>query len=196
MFEGSLLHPGIDLGNQARRNTSIAGTDYSPLSLATRRFSAVNLSDELNPLGLSLACFSANPMIDLVFVHGLGGTSKGTWSWKRDIRNFWPSWLHEEVALSRFRIFTFGYSASPMGQSTSLSILDFAKDLLFRMKTYSGKEEDGAPIGKVRSNPRFSIVGNLPMWLISFQLSLLYIRWEAWLSKRYFYSRRHSSAKY
>lgn len=85
-----------------------------------------------------------------MFVHGLGGTSRGTWSWDRDPANFWPPWLGDDSELSRTRIFTFGYNAAFAGSYTSLSILDFAKDLLFRMKTYTGEhQQDEAQFGKV-----------------------------------------------
>ncbi len=47
-------------------------------------------------------------------------------------------------------MFTFGYNANFAGHSTSLNILDFAKDLLFRMKTHSGPYHPGDPlIGEV-----------------------------------------------
>lgn len=94
-----------------------------------------------------------DPILDLIFVHGLGGTSKGTWSWERDPVNFWPPWLGGDIELSKTRIFTFGYNASFSGQYTTFNILDFAKDLLFRIKTYSGEpqqdDEPSAAIGEV-----------------------------------------------
>lgn len=91
-----------------------------------------------------------SPTLDIIFLHGLGGTSRGTWSWERDPLNFWPPWLADDSELSRARILTFGYNAAITGQYTSLNILDFAKDLLFRMKTYSGDyQQDSAPIGEV-----------------------------------------------
>ncbi|XMA09563.1 hypothetical protein WAI453_002354 [Rhynchosporium graminicola] len=71
-----------------------------------------------DPDGLSLVHDCDAPLADLIFVHGLGGSSRKTWSFERDIKNFWPPWL------------------------------DFAKDLLFQAHTYShdDKEED-IPIG-------------------------------------------------
>ncbi|KAI0490672.1 hypothetical protein F4859DRAFT_520389 [Xylaria cf. heliscus] len=106
--------------------TDSSGTTYSvPSPLPT------------NPLGLTLVYSFREPVIDIIFVHGLGGTSVGTWSWNRDPVNFWPLWLGNDRDLSRSRIFTFGYDAGLTGNSTGLGILDFAKDLLLRMKTYS-----------------------------------------------------------
>ncbi|KAI9888851.1 MAG: hypothetical protein M1814_006201 [Vezdaea aestivalis] len=95
-------------------------------------------SSNPNPVGLTLIYTSPEPTLDLIFIHGLGGSSRGTWSWKRDPSNFWPSWLGNDAELSRSRIFTYGYDAGLTGPYTTLSILDFAKDLLLRMQTYSG----------------------------------------------------------
>ncbi|TGJ76415.1 hypothetical protein E0Z10_g10893 [Xylaria hypoxylon] len=101
----------------------------------------------INPLGLTMVYSFRDPVIDLVFVHGLGGTSVGTWSWNRDPVNFWPPWLGNDRDLSRSRIFTFGYDAGLTSGSSGLGILDFAKDLLFRMKTYSSGLGDQMEVG-------------------------------------------------
>jgi hypothetical protein len=103
--------------------------------------------------GLSLVHDCDNPIADFIFVHGLGGSSKKTWSYDRDVRNFWPPWLGSEVGLSNTRIFAFGYNAHFKGESTSLSILDFAKDLLFQTRTYQHEQKDNdVPIGAVCQN--------------------------------------------
>lgn len=63
---------------------------------------------------------------------------------------FWPAWLQHEQGLSHFRVFTFGYNANWRGPDTTLSILDFAKGLLVRMRGYGDCESNGErPIGKV-----------------------------------------------
>ncbi|KAI8635320.1 hypothetical protein F5Y19DRAFT_7290 [Xylariaceae sp. FL1651] len=96
-----------------------------------------------SPLGLTLVHTLPNPVVDLIFVHGLGGSSRGTWSWKHDTSNFWPLWLRNDSELSRARVFTYGYDAGFTGPYTTSSILDFAKDLLLRINTWSG--DDGIP---------------------------------------------------
>jgi len=126
---------------------SVAGSEF--LASSSQVGPRSNLTD---PLGLTLVYAYPDPALELIFLHGLGGTSRGTWSWERDPVNFWPPWLIEDSELSRTRIFTFGYNAAFAGQYTSLNILDFAKDLLFRMKTHSGGyQQDSTPIGKVCS---------------------------------------------
>lgn len=90
------------------------------------------------------------PTADFIFVHGLGGTSKKTWSWDRDPQYFWPGWLPKEKELSTVRIFSFGYNADFRGPESATNIIDFAKDLLFSMLTYSGDDSlQVGPIGSV-----------------------------------------------
>ncbi|KAI1423685.1 hypothetical protein F5Y12DRAFT_756244 [Xylaria sp. FL1777] len=143
-----LLTPG-----SSRRLPSSHGSVGPSVALAPSSGTTYSIASPLpvNPLGLTMVYSCRNPVIDLIFIHGLGGTSMSTWSWNRDPVNFWPLWLGNDRDLSRSRIFTFGYDASLTGGSTGLGILDFAKDLLFRMKTYSsdlgGQKEAG--IGRV-----------------------------------------------
>ena len=55
--------------------------------------------------------------------------------------------------LSNSRIFTFGYNANMRGPSSNLNILEFAKDLLLRMLTFSGGGEPLPSIGVVSGIP-------------------------------------------
>ena len=102
-----------------------------------------------DPLGLHLVCDNPNPSGDIIFVHGLGGTATKTWCWQRNVEYFWPRWLAGEDVLSSYRIFTFGYNSDFKGAGTNLNIIDFAKDLLFRMLTFSGGSgKEGTSIGQ------------------------------------------------
>ncbi|KAI9696263.1 MAG: hypothetical protein M1836_005816 [Candelina mexicana] len=101
-----------------------------------------------DPLGLHLVLDHPHAAGDIIFVHGLGGSSKKTWSWKRDVHNFWPEWLQQEDGFPAHRIFTYGYNSNFKGVGTNLNITDFAKDLLFQMLVYSTESEvDCVPIG-------------------------------------------------
>ena len=102
-----------------------------------------------DPLGLHLVCDNSDPSGDLIFVHGLGGTSRKTWCWGRNVDYFWPAWLAEEDALSSYRIFTFGYNSNFKGAGTNLNIIDFAKELLFQMLVFSDRlGKDRPPVGR------------------------------------------------
>ena len=94
------------------------------------------LQDSKNdPLGLHVLYAPADRAVDIIFIHGLGGTSLRTWCRDRDLDNLWPRlWLHQEIPDAR--ILTFGYNAhfSSRKEQTFLTISDFAADLLFRMK--------------------------------------------------------------
>ncbi|EZF28217.1 hypothetical protein H101_08101, partial [Trichophyton interdigitale H6] len=111
-----------------------------------------DLSD-IDPLGLTLIHRPADAQADIIFVHGLGGSSLRTWSYERDVKNLWLPWLGGEEGLSNARIFTFGYDANYAQSAAPLSILDFAKTLLFNMKGYHDEgREDSKAIGDRRVN--------------------------------------------
>lgn len=113
------------------------------LATTTRRLTSQTLP-QADLVGLSLVHNPDNAQVDLIFVHGLGGSSLKTWSWQRDPVNFWPAWLKDEITLPDLRVFTFGYTANILGPDNSMSILDFAKDLLNRIQGY---HDDEVPIG-------------------------------------------------
>lgn len=108
-----------------------------------------------DPLGLTILHEPESaPSADIIFVHGLGGTSRHTWSKNRDLDLFWPrEWLPYEPDISSARIMTFGYnshfSSTSHGKENILNISDFAKDLLFSMKFASGEGERKLEIGSV-----------------------------------------------
>ncbi|RYP06345.1 hypothetical protein DL765_009531 [Monosporascus sp. GIB2] len=90
-----------------------------------------------DPLGLSLL-YSPNgdALADIVFVHGLGGSSRLSWCMQHDLDMYWPlRWLPNDPATRQTRIFTFGYNADfrSSSQSANLGISDFSKALLFDM---------------------------------------------------------------
>ncbi|KAH8802637.1 NACHT and WD domain protein [Xylogone sp. PMI_703] len=94
------------------------------------------------PLGLNVVYTPENGhKADIVFVHGLGGTSRFTWSKNKDPQLFWPlTFLPLEPDICLARILTFGYDANfRAARNASATVLDFAKDLLFDLKF--GKDE-------------------------------------------------------
>ena len=86
--------------------------------------------------------------MDIIFIHGLGGDSRKTWSRDHNPELFWPGlWLPLETELERTRIFTFGYNANfrPGEAKSAANISDFAKELLFELRF--GKAHDGESFG-------------------------------------------------
>ncbi|KAA8644438.1 uncharacterized protein ATNIH1004_008642 [Aspergillus tanneri] len=113
----------------------------SSISSSERRFYDDKTKPH-NPYGITVLCEPVNvaPTVDIIFVHGLAGTSMYTWS-KKDrfdrLARFWPlKWLRDEGFLQTARISTFGYYAniSPRGPKNTLTIADFSNQLLSDLK--------------------------------------------------------------
>lgn len=110
-------------------------------------------SRSLDPQGLiPIYTPPASPSADIIFVHGLGGSSQLTWAKNHDINLFWPrEWLPLEADISSARIFSFGYDAQFKSQEKRgvLSISDFARDLLYQMRYPPSEYGKLFPLGKV-----------------------------------------------
>ena len=143
-------HPSADVRIQSERSASTS-TDVAH-GLPTTSYplqAAIPPIIANDPIGLTAVWSPSRPILDIIFVHGLGGTSGKTWCHDRDPGTFWPSWLHDEPELSHARVHTFGYSASIVGAANSSGIFDFAGDLLFKMKYEYVNFQKGPPIGSV-----------------------------------------------
>lgn len=108
--------------------------------LLTRRRSGSQqpLFDAHGSLGLNLLYSPTEPLLDLIFVHGLGGGSTKTWCFsEEDETQFWPkAWLPRESGFRNVRIHSYGYDAD--WQSTNaaptINLHDFAHQLLERLR--------------------------------------------------------------
>jgi len=87
--------------------------------------------DVKGPLGLNILFDPGSSAIaDLVFVHGLGGGSKSTWTKSGNSALYWPKeWLPQDPDFQDVRIYSFGYNSDWANEST-LSVHDFSKSLL------------------------------------------------------------------
>jgi hypothetical protein len=133
----------------------------------------------VNRLGLHIIHDPKDRKVDIIFVHGLGGTSHGTWTKHKDPNLFWPgAFLPLENDISQARISTFGYQADIFKPNKS-SILDFAKQLLYDMKF--AKDNNGMELG---IGEVCSMVDHYETGFLSAnktprnQSSLLHIPWE------------------
>lgn len=105
-------------------------------------------------------------MIDFVFVHGLGGGSRKTWSKTPSDAHFWPKrWLPIDPDFENVRIWSFGYDSIYMKEiSDVLNIDDFGRALLGALSSskclgdmetpivFIGHSMGGLVIKKVRPN--------------------------------------------
>jgi pimeloyl-ACP methyl ester carboxylesterase len=77
------------------------------------------------------------PIVDIIFVHGLGGSARGTWTHGKSA--FWPIWLPKVQGLENARISTFGYDSKWTRISNPANVLDishFAEQLLNELRRH------------------------------------------------------------
>ncbi len=83
------------------------------------------------PLGL-ITLYQAHDSVvaDLIFVHGLGGGSRSTWTKSDDPSLYWiKEWLQNDPGFQDVRIHSFGYNSN-WDKESILNLHDFAKSLL------------------------------------------------------------------
>lgn len=141
--------PSVALGSDRRGSSpSIRHINRLSSNQHSRKRSAI----DFGPLGLNVIFTPENSQkVDIVFIHGLGGTSRKTWSKNGDPELFWPlKFLPLEPYICLSRILTFGYNANFLAAGNiSTSVLDFAKDLLFDLKFAKDDRKEDLNIGKV-----------------------------------------------
>ncbi|KAK6812959.1 hypothetical protein RU639_010810 [Aspergillus parasiticus] len=99
-------------------------------------------------LGLNLLHAPLQTLIELVFVHGLGGGSRKTWSKSNSISHYWPQvWLPKDPAFQHVRVHSFGYNSDwTKGKDNCLNIHHFAKSLLGELSTSPSLSNTDTPI--------------------------------------------------
>ncbi|KAI1738139.1 hypothetical protein F4680DRAFT_459999 [Xylaria scruposa] len=117
-------------------------------------------SPSTSGFGLHIIHQPEHAVLDIIFVHGLGGHSRKTWSKDHDPSFFWPGlWLPSETDIGSARISTFGYNADWRGAAKSISnVTDFAKELLFEMRF--GKDGSGRDLN-FGANPIIFVVHSM-----------------------------------
>ena len=137
----------LSLRRKSTTATSFLDRSLSGLNLGRRQSEH---GDEIRgPLGLNLLYAPSEPLIDFIFVHGLRGGSRKTWSKTEDINHYWPQqWLPLEPRFKNVRIHSFGYN-SDWGErkSSTLTVHDFGQALLgeiLNSPDLSGRNENTA----------------------------------------------------
>lgn len=113
-------------------------TDLTSAStLMTTASTSDGVDDPRGSFGLSLLYAPSEPLIDFIFVHGLGGGSRKTWSKTSSITHYWPQeWLPKDSAFENVRMHSFGYDSDWVkGKDNCLNIHHFGKSLLGEMST-------------------------------------------------------------
>lgn len=94
---------------------------------------------------------TSNDTMNIVFVHGLGGTSCGTWA-NEGTNFFWPASLPKAKGLEGLRVMTFGYNATWQNLwkvwqgKPQLDIADFASQLLNSLRLHYYDHPDVDPL--------------------------------------------------
>ncbi|KIX06231.1 uncharacterized protein Z518_04206 [Rhinocladiella mackenziei CBS 650.93] len=98
--------------------------------------SSTPIEQGADPLGLQVVHEPKTKSIaDVVFIHGLGGSSHKTWSKCHNPNFFWPGlWLPDDPIIGKARLLTYGYNSQIFGGPRSVSRIDtFATNLLYDM---------------------------------------------------------------
>ncbi|KAH8678438.1 hypothetical protein BX600DRAFT_493699 [Xylariales sp. PMI_506] len=131
-----LAFPPLEAADSFSTTTQSLQKRFSQFSFGRRRVSSVN-EDTWGPYGLNLLYTPPDPLVDLIFVHGLRGGSVKTWCKGDDLSLFWPqAWLPRDPDLQNARIHSFGYNADWADtKETSLDLQDFGRSLFSEMRT-------------------------------------------------------------
>ncbi|KAL8893845.1 MAG: hypothetical protein Q9192_004863 [Flavoplaca navasiana] len=112
-------------------HASGSGRSFFSRTFARRDEIAETSQTVKGPLGLNTLHVPADiTAADLVFVHGLGGGSRSTWTKNGEPSLYWPKkWLPNDPGFRDVRIHSFGYDSN-WEKESSLNIHDFSKSLL------------------------------------------------------------------
>ncbi|MCJ1356503.1 MAG: hypothetical protein MMC33_006498 [Icmadophila ericetorum] len=122
------------LARSPRRNPSNASS-FSRFRLPLRSHTEILTeegSEVKGNLGLNLLHQPSETLIELIFVHGLGGGSRKTWSFSNLLDHFWPqTWLPHDKDFRNVRINSYGYDSDWTSTKDDISnVSDFASGLL------------------------------------------------------------------
>lgn len=140
----SLVELRDDLTNSCRlqfsrrrksSNSRLSVLEESLTGLTAIEQSLETSDNQIGPLGLNLLYTPPAPLLDFIFVHGLRGGSKKTWSKTSHPYHYWPKeWLPRDPEFKHVRIHSFGYNSDWNDRKDSIiNIHDIGKSLLGEM---------------------------------------------------------------
>lgn len=145
------------LAKDLRAHATVTERSYGTLSDPPTQSKSGSPDRAADPQGLTLLYAPIEPPVaDIVFVHGLGGSSRLSWSKNKDLGLFWPQeWLPGDQDVQNARVFTFGYNAFFLSssQTSAMGVTDFAKNLLYDLLYGIDSSGNSLQIGIVSSYP-------------------------------------------
>lgn len=99
-------------------------------------YASEQTSDKNGPLGLTTqyepqARAPVSAVADVVFIHGLGGGSRKTWSYSNQLDHYWPrTWLPADPDFANVRIHAFGYETNWGSHAHHVLDIDTSAQLL------------------------------------------------------------------
>ncbi|KAH9893768.1 WD40-repeat-containing domain protein [Xylariomycetidae sp. FL2044] len=161
------------MADASRRSSSISliQSRLRRLKISSAQNTLNESPDEIRgPLGLTTLHDPSEPCVDFIFVHGLGGGSRKTWSHSQDKTTFWPKeWLPSEPGFKHVRIHSYGYGSDwTKKQQSSLTIHDFGQALL----------------ADIYNSPRLRATGDTPIVFIAHSMGGLVVKKAYLLSTR------------
>jgi hypothetical protein len=112
------------VGHMSSGSSQEAGSSMTPSNPQTSlRFKILQEPEPSSPI---------SNLVDIIFVQGLGGSARDTWTHPSS-KCFWPDLLHENETFCNARISTFGYDSNftnIFASNNVFDISDFAKQLL------------------------------------------------------------------
>ena len=106
------------------------------------------MDDWKGPLELNLLHSPSEPLIEFIFVRGLGGGSRKTLSKTSSVRHYWPQeWLPKDPAFKNVQVHSFGYDSNWVkGKDNCMNIHHFGKSLLGEISTSPYLSDADIPI--------------------------------------------------
>ncbi|KAI3317723.1 WD40 repeat-like protein [Xylariaceae sp. AK1471] len=139
MFSRKQRRADLDLPSGELSSSHGSTASSRTLFSLSKTFSKTSISsggdivdDPKGPLGLTLLSSPSEPRIDFIFVHGLGGGSRKTWSKTPLQSHYWPQeWLGKDSAFKNVRIHSYGYDSDYLkGKENCLNIHHIGKSFL------------------------------------------------------------------
>lgn len=125
------------------------------------------------PLGLTQLNVPLEPLIEIVFVHGVGGGSRKSWSKSVADEHYWPqAWLPQDLDFQNARVHPFGYtSAKSEVVQTIAAIPDIANSLLSALRDSPAVRHTSTPIILVGHSMGGLVIKKAGEALVSFDLA-------------------------